>query len=136
MAEPIEMPFGLWTQVGPRKHALHGGAHWRHLANTAELSICAAAPRHVDRRKCCQRPSRVYYTDCSPLLRRCPSRRESRDSSELLQRLVYFMTVHRESNSNASRHITCARSPLCDHPHPAYCMRWRASCRSQRLVQQ
>jgi len=21
-AEPIEMPFGLWTQVGPRKHIL------------------------------------------------------------------------------------------------------------------
>jgi len=24
-AKPIEMPFGLWTQVGPRKHVLHGG---------------------------------------------------------------------------------------------------------------
>ena len=23
--EPIEMPFGLWTWVGPRKHALDGG---------------------------------------------------------------------------------------------------------------
>jgi len=31
-AEPIEMPFGLWTLVGPRKHALYGvhtGATWR-----------------------------------------------------------------------------------------------------------
>jgi len=25
MAEPIEMPFGLWAQVGPRNRVLHGG---------------------------------------------------------------------------------------------------------------
>jgi len=25
MAEPIEMQFGLWTQVGKRKHALDRG---------------------------------------------------------------------------------------------------------------
>jgi len=25
LAEPIEMPFGLWTRVGRRKHELHGG---------------------------------------------------------------------------------------------------------------
>jgi len=24
MAEPIEMPFGLWTRVGPRNHVLDG----------------------------------------------------------------------------------------------------------------
>ena len=36
MAEPIEMPFGLWTRVGPRKHVLHRGAHRRHLANTID----------------------------------------------------------------------------------------------------
>ena len=24
MAEPTEMPFGIWTRVGPRKHVLHG----------------------------------------------------------------------------------------------------------------
>jgi len=24
-AEPIEMPFGLWTRVGPRNHVLDGG---------------------------------------------------------------------------------------------------------------
>jgi len=35
-AEPIEMPFGLWTRVGPREHVLHAGAHWRNLANTIE----------------------------------------------------------------------------------------------------
>jgi len=25
MAKPIEVPFGLWTRVGRRKHVLHGG---------------------------------------------------------------------------------------------------------------
>jgi len=39
MAEPIEMPFGLWTWVGPRKHVLHGSAHWRNQANMIELSM-------------------------------------------------------------------------------------------------
>jgi len=38
-AEPIEMPFGLWTRVGRRKHVLHG-AHWRNLVNTIEPSVC------------------------------------------------------------------------------------------------
>jgi len=43
-AEPIEMPFGLWTRMGPRKHVLHGvaiGATWRIRLNRA----CAAAMR-------------------------------------------------------------------------------------------
>jgi len=31
MAEPIEMLFGLWTRVGPRKHVLDEVAHWRQL---------------------------------------------------------------------------------------------------------
>ena len=26
MAEPIEMPFGLWARMGPRNHVLHGRA--------------------------------------------------------------------------------------------------------------
>jgi len=45
MAEPIDLPFGLWTRVGRRKHKFshirqvapmcpHGRAHWRHRANT------------------------------------------------------------------------------------------------------
>jgi len=25
MAEPIEVPFGMWTRVGPTKHVLDGG---------------------------------------------------------------------------------------------------------------
>jgi len=39
-AKPIEMPFGIWTQVGPRKHVLDGDADWRHLANATEPSVC------------------------------------------------------------------------------------------------
>ena len=37
--EPIEIPFGVWTWVGPRKHLLRGGAYWRNLANTIEPSM-------------------------------------------------------------------------------------------------
>jgi len=39
-AEPIKMPFGLWTRVGSMKRVLDGGAHWCHLANTIEPSMC------------------------------------------------------------------------------------------------
>jgi len=50
-AEPIKLPFGLWIWVDRRKHKFNrickvatlcpdGKAHWRHLANTIELSIC------------------------------------------------------------------------------------------------
>jgi len=46
-AQPIEMPFGLWTPVGPRKHVLGGGAHWRHIANTTEPSMCGGDAAHV-----------------------------------------------------------------------------------------
>jgi len=37
--EPIEVPFGMWTRVGPRKHALDGRSHWHNLANTIEPSM-------------------------------------------------------------------------------------------------
>jgi len=51
MAEPIDLPFGLWTRVGRRKHEFnhirqvapmcpHGRAHWRHLANITKPSVC------------------------------------------------------------------------------------------------
>jgi len=51
MAEPIDLLFGLWTRVGRKKHKFnhirqaapmcpHGRTHWRHLANTIELSVC------------------------------------------------------------------------------------------------
>jgi len=43
-AEPVEMPFGVWTRVGPRKHVLDGvhiGATWRLRLNRR----CVAAMR-------------------------------------------------------------------------------------------
>ena len=38
-AEPIQMPFGLWTLVAEGSMC-YMGAHWRHLANTTEPSVC------------------------------------------------------------------------------------------------
>jgi len=49
-AEPIDLPFGLWTQMGRRMHKFnrirqlasicpHGSTHCRHLANTNEPSV-------------------------------------------------------------------------------------------------
>jgi len=49
--EAVDFPFWLWTQVGLRKHKFdrihrvspicpHGRAHWRHLANMIEPSVC------------------------------------------------------------------------------------------------
>jgi len=38
MAEPIEMPFGLWTPVDLRKHVLCG-MHRRYLAIATEPSL-------------------------------------------------------------------------------------------------
>jgi len=38
--EPIDMPFGVWIHVGPGRHVLNGGAHWRHLVNTIEPAVC------------------------------------------------------------------------------------------------
>jgi len=50
MAELVDLPFGLWTQVGRRKHKFsrirqvepmcpHGKAHWHYLVNTIEPAI-------------------------------------------------------------------------------------------------
>jgi len=52
MAEPIEMPFGLWTRVGPGKHALHGVAHWRNLASTIELFMFGGPAKTAYRSRC------------------------------------------------------------------------------------
>jgi len=41
-AEPIATPFWIWTLVGPRKYVLGGNAHWSHLENTTELSMCGS----------------------------------------------------------------------------------------------
>jgi len=37
MAEPIEMPFGLWTRVSQKKHVLHGG----HIGATWQIRLCS-----------------------------------------------------------------------------------------------
>jgi len=39
-AEPIELPFGIWTPAGPRKHVLGEDAYWRHMTNTVEPFMC------------------------------------------------------------------------------------------------
>ena len=42
-AEPIEMLFGTWPRVGPRKlkePCKHGAAYLRNMANTIEPAIC------------------------------------------------------------------------------------------------
>jgi len=36
--EPIEMPSGVWTYLGPRKHVLDKGTRWCHLVSTIESS--------------------------------------------------------------------------------------------------
>jgi len=33
-AEPIKMPFGMWTWVGKYVLEFRWGAHWRHMSNT------------------------------------------------------------------------------------------------------
>ena len=35
-AEPIEMPFGMWTGAVTGNHVLNWDAHWRNLANMIE----------------------------------------------------------------------------------------------------
>ena len=56
-AELIEMPFGMCTQVGPRKHVLDRGAHLRQLENTTEPSVCGgdAALCQITLITCCRR---------------------------------------------------------------------------------
>jgi len=50
-AEPIALSYGFWIRMGRRKHKFnricqvplmcqHGRAHWRHLANMIQLSVC------------------------------------------------------------------------------------------------
>ena len=43
MAEPIKMPFGIWTRVSPAQGSIciSWDAHWRNLANTIEPSMCS-----------------------------------------------------------------------------------------------
>ena len=45
-AEPVEMPFGMWTRVGPRKHVLDG-VYIDVLANATEPSVCGGDAPYV-----------------------------------------------------------------------------------------
>jgi len=68
-ADAIDLPFSLWTWLGQRKHKFnrvcqvapmypHVMAHWRHLANTIELSVCGgdAALCQLALTTCCISP--------------------------------------------------------------------------------
>jgi len=51
MAELIEMPFGLWTWVSPRKHVLgwvHTGATWRIPLNIHVRRRCGLLSNYSD----------------------------------------------------------------------------------------
>jgi len=45
-----EMPFGGQTRMNSRSHALDGGAHWCHLANTLDRSVRGTDRRAVQKR--------------------------------------------------------------------------------------
>ena len=87
MAEPIDMPTGLWSGVGRSKHKFdcicqvapmcpHGREHWRNLANTIEPSVCggdvALLPHAVNCvRFCFWRCLRVFCLCMKYLGNRC-----------------------------------------------------------------
>ena len=60
-AEPIEMPFEGMNLSGPKEPCIRSGAHWCHLPNTTEQSMCGgdAALCHNDASTC-------YCYDCRP----------------------------------------------------------------------
>jgi len=83
MAEPIDLPFGLWTRVGRRKHKFsrihqvapmcpHGRAHWCHLANTIKPSVCGgdAALCQITLTTC------LHFVHFGPVNRHVPKQRE------------------------------------------------------------
>jgi len=50
MAEQLEMLFGFWTRLGPRKHVLYDSAHWCKLANIRLNRPCSVS--RMKRRRC------------------------------------------------------------------------------------
>jgi len=79
MAEPVDVPFWLWTRMGRRKHtfnrirqvapmcfhgrAHNGRAHWRHVANMIEASVwgCDAALYQITLTTCYYYATVQYY---------------------------------------------------------------------------
>jgi len=63
MAQPIELPFGLWTRVGPRNHALvrdpNPPGEGAVLGDVSRLivkyreRICSAAAKRLTQSRCC-----------------------------------------------------------------------------------
>ena len=39
---PIQMQYGMLSWVGPGNHVLDGAAHWCHLVNMTEPSMCGS----------------------------------------------------------------------------------------------
>jgi len=63
--EPIKMWLGMWTRVGLREHVLDVCAHWCHLTNMTEASMCggdAALCQITLTTCCCLIPSWVDVT--------------------------------------------------------------------------
>ena len=95
-AEPIEMPFGIWTLVGPRKHALGEGADWRHLANATEPSMCGGDAA------CCQ----ITLTSCFVC--------------ETVERISLSLSHLRQLTLSAdSEHVKATINQLCNLLSPA-----------------
>ena len=99
-AEPIDLPFGLCTRVGRRKHRFnrvhhvapmcpHGRAHWRHLANMIEVELPSAhrslqPKREIDRfsRCCISHGRKSLYLQWAPFPQKiAPSHRGRRTPS-------------------------------------------------------
>ena len=81
-AEPIDLPFGLWTQLGRRKHKFNricpvapmypslGRTHWCHMANKIKPPVCGgdAALRQITLDTCCCDCCQATGRSCSSTL--------------------------------------------------------------------
>ena len=79
-AEPIEMPFRIWTGWA-QEARIRWGAHRRHLANTTEPSMCGADA------VCCQ----ITLTTCSSVVIMTLSCIVSRMQRDIGQALRFFL---------------------------------------------
>jgi len=95
-AEPIEMPFGLWTRVDQWKHKFirihqvapvcpQWRAHWRHLANTIEPSVCDshAALCQITLTTCYNTNNTLWCVFCE--IYSLPSRRQHLSDDDCLE---------------------------------------------------
>jgi len=100
-AEPIEMPFGIWTGWA-QEACIRWSAHRRHLANTTEPSMCGADA------VCCQ----ITLTTCSSVVTMtlsCIVSRMQRDIGQTMQFFippVFGTPVEGDSIGFSSRSLT------------------------------